>query len=106
MGIIAEHYLSDSKVQDVATGCPAAALVSELPRQEKAVQDAFQKGTIATHEALATAQGLSHDSWAALAMLVGGLNLMRAMPDAKTNNLIRNQIIGSLRKLAAQEKIT
>jgi TetR/AcrR family transcriptional regulator, transcriptional repressor for nem operon len=70
-GLIAKHYLADGRVRDVASGCRAAALVSEVPRQELAVQDAFQTGTIATMEALAEAPGLAEESWAALSMLVG-----------------------------------
>jgi TetR/AcrR family transcriptional regulator, transcriptional repressor for nem operon len=103
-GLIAKHYLADGLVRDVASGCPAAALVSEVPRQELAVQDAFQTGTIATMEALAEAPGIAEESWAALSMLVGGLTLMRAIPDEKINTTIRNQIIKALRKLAAQDE--
>jgi TetR/AcrR family transcriptional regulator, transcriptional repressor for nem operon len=105
VGVIAKHYLAVSRVKDVATGCPAAALVSELPRQEEPVKDAFQFGTAETMRALADAPGLSENStaWAALSMLVGGLTLMRAFPNAKTNDTIRNQIIDGLRKLAKPE---
>jgi TetR/AcrR family transcriptional regulator, transcriptional repressor for nem operon len=103
-GVIAKHYLSEGKVKDVASGCPAAALISELPRQESAVQEAFQQGTIETMIELAKAPGLTNDSWAALSMLVGGLNLMRAMPDEKTNTIIRGQIIDALRKLSQRDQ--
>jgi hypothetical protein len=103
-GLIAKHYLADGLVRDVASGCPAAALVSEVPRQELAVQHAFQTGTIATMEALAEAPGLAEESWAALSMLVGGLTLMRAIPDEKTNKTIRNQITKAIRKLSTQDE--
>jgi TetR/AcrR family transcriptional regulator, transcriptional repressor for nem operon len=98
VGVIAQHYLSDARVKDVA-------LVSELPRQEEPVKGAFQFGTAETMRALAEAPGLSedNDAWAALSMLVGGLTLMRAFPDTKTNETIRNQIIDGLRKLAKPE---
>jgi TetR/AcrR family transcriptional regulator, transcriptional repressor for nem operon len=103
-GLVAKYYLSEARVKNVASGCPAAALVSELPRQDHAVQKAFQAGTIETMEALAGAPGLSSapdgSAWAALSMLVGGLTLMRACPDAKTNNIIRTQIIEALRTLS------
>ena len=105
-GLIAQYYLTESRVQNVASGCPAAALVSELPRQDESVRDAFQSGTIATLEALKKTPGLSNDSWAALSMLVGGLVLMRALPDQDTNAIIRNQIISALRMLANTDKIT
>jgi TetR/AcrR family transcriptional regulator, transcriptional repressor for nem operon len=102
-GVIAKHYLSEGRVADVATGCPVAALVSEIHRQDKPVQDAFQLGSVETMQALAAAPGLSRAdqdfAWAAFSMLVGGLSLMRAMPDEATKNTIRDQIILALRKL-------
>jgi TetR/AcrR family transcriptional regulator, transcriptional repressor for nem operon len=104
VGLIAKHYLSDSKVQNVASGCPAAALISELPRQEVEVKEAFQQGTIETMLELAKAPGLSKDSWAALSMLIGGLTLMRALPDPMTSTTIRTQIMDALRKLATEEQ--
>jgi TetR/AcrR family transcriptional regulator, transcriptional repressor for nem operon len=102
VGVIAKHYLADARVKDVAVGCPAAALVSELPRQEEPVKEVFQFGTTETMRALADAHGLSEsrDAWAALSMLMGGLSLMRVFPDAKTNEIIRGQIIAGLRNLA------
>jgi TetR/AcrR family transcriptional regulator, transcriptional repressor for nem operon len=104
-GVIAEHYLSNSRVEDVATGCPAAALVSELPRQNLDVQRAFQQGTAETLLALAQTPGLNENdnAWAALSMLVGGLTLMRTSPSESARDQIRNQIIQALRVLAAQE---
>lgn len=108
VGVIAKYYLSDSRVADVASGCPAAALVSEVHRQEPAVQTNFRVGTEETLRALATAPGLStpeaDHTWAALAMLVGSLALMRAMPDTDLNVIIRDQAINGLRKLAASPK--
>jgi TetR/AcrR family transcriptional regulator, transcriptional repressor for nem operon len=107
VGVVAKYYLADDRVKDVATGCPAAALVSELPRQELAVQEAFQFGTEETMHALAEAPGLSEstDAWAALSMLVGGLVLMRSLPDAQTNEIIRTQIMDGLRRLAKPENL-
>lgn len=105
VGVIAEHYLSNQRVDDVATGCPAAALVSELPRQDVKVQHAFQQGTEETLLALAHTPGLNKDdtAWAALSMLVGGLTLMRTSPSVNTRDQIRNQIIQALRVLASKE---
>ncbi|MGL4636995.1 MAG: TetR/AcrR family transcriptional regulator [Beijerinckiaceae bacterium] len=103
VGVIAKHYLSDSRVADPATGCPAAALVSEIHRQEMPLQAVFQVGSVQTMLALAEAPGLSNDdqefAWAALSMLVGGLSMMRAMPDETMKITIREQIIQALRKL-------
>lgn len=110
VGLVAKHYLSDSRVADAATGCPAAALVSEIHRQELPVQAVFQAGSMETMLALASAPGLSgadqEFAWAALSMLVGGLSLMRAMPDEAMKNTIREQIIQALRKLGETASIS
>ncbi len=110
VGVIARHYLADRRVADVASGCPAAALVSEVGRQEPAVQSSFRAGAEETRRALATAPGLStaesDHAWAALALLVGSLALMRAMPDASLHETIREQAISALRKLAAPDQIS
>jgi TetR/AcrR family transcriptional regulator, transcriptional repressor for nem operon len=104
-GVVAKYYLADSRVEAIAAGCPAAALVSELHRQDHAVQAAFQSGTKETVEALAHTPGLEGEhAWAALAMLVGGLSLMRALPDPQVKATIREEIIKGLRQLASPEK--
>jgi TetR/AcrR family transcriptional repressor of nem operon len=100
VGLIAAYYLADGRVKDVANGCPAAALVSELPRQDHAVQEAFKSGTRATLDALAQGPGLSKNTWAALSMLMGGLTLMRAFSEEETQKIIRNEIVEALRKIA------
>jgi TetR/AcrR family transcriptional regulator, transcriptional repressor for nem operon len=104
-GVIAKHYLADQRVANLATGCPAAALMSETPRQEAPIRAAFQAGSEATVRALSAAPGLSEGergtAWAAYAMLIGGLTLMRAVPDAALAAQIREQIIAALRRLAA-----
>lgn len=104
-GVIAKHYLSNQRVDDVATGCPAAAVVSELPRQDPDVQRVFQQGTKETLRALAQTPGLNENdnAWAALSMLVGGLTLMRTLQSESTRDQIRNQITQGLRVLAAKD---
>lgn len=103
-GIIAKGYLADGRVADLAGGCPAAALMSETPRQDAAIRMAFQEGAEATVRALAQAPGLSSEdgdaAWAALAMLIGGLGLMRAVPNRALAARIREQIVVALRRLA------
>jgi TetR/AcrR family transcriptional regulator, transcriptional repressor for nem operon len=107
VGLIAKHYLADSRIEAVATGCPAAALVSEVHRQDQTVKEVFQGGTQETVEALSNAPGLEGDNaWAALAMLVGGLSLMRALPDQQVKATIREEIIKGLRQLASSSKAT
>jgi TetR/AcrR family transcriptional regulator, transcriptional repressor for nem operon len=103
-GFIAEMYLSDSQVADIANGCPAAALVSELHRQAPPVQTAFQAGADVTARELSKAHGLAptngEPAWAALALLMGALTLMRALPDPTVRAAIRSQAIDALRRLS------
>jgi TetR/AcrR family transcriptional regulator, transcriptional repressor for nem operon len=105
VGLIARHYLAESRVDAVASGCPAAALVSEVHRQDGSVRDAFHDGAERTMQALAGAPGLARDgaglSWAALSMLVGSLSMMRAIPDPAVRDAIRDQAMAAMRKLAA-----
>jgi TetR/AcrR family transcriptional regulator, transcriptional repressor for nem operon len=106
-GLIARHYLAEKRVDAVATGCPAAALVSDVARQDSGIRSEFMAGSDATRRALADTKGLASDtadiSWAALAMLVGGLSLMRVTDDAAARAKIRDQISDALQKLAKAE---
>ena len=43
-GVMAEKYLGDDRVADVASTCPSAALVSEMHRQPESVQAVFLGG--------------------------------------------------------------
>lgn len=108
VGFIARHYLSDSRVADRATGCPAAALASEIPRQEPPVIERFEAGTHETVAALANAQGLSNAdqpfAWAAMSMLIGGLEFMRTSTSQTQRDAIREEIIAALRKLSTTQQ--
>lgn len=103
-GFVAEHYLADRRVANIASGCPAAALVSEMHRQDDPVKAAFQAGAEESMRALAAAPGITGPdgsvAWAALAMLVGGLSMMRAVPDAAVKAEIKAQIISAMRLFA------
>lgn len=104
VGFIAEKYLSDDRVAEIDTGCPGAALLSEVHRQPKEVQQAFHDGVEATALEIAKAPGLQQPdataAWAALAMLMGALSLMRAIPDKRVRDVIRVQVVEALRALA------
>lgn len=110
VGFIAKHYLSDARVADRATGCPAAALASEIPRQELPVLERFSAGTAETVAALSKAPGLSNEdqpfAWAAMSMLIGGLELMRTTTSPAQQSQIRDQIIAALRQLSGTKPIS
>lgn len=108
LGLIAQRYLSDDRVKDVAGGCAAAALSSELRRAPAPVREAFLKGAQATADVLEpsfpevpTASG--QGAWAIYAMLVGALALIRAVPDEATRALIREQTVAALRRLGKSQ---
>lgn len=102
-GLIAEYYLCDERIANVANGCPGGAFLSELQRQPWPIRAAFESGAKSTAKALAQAAGLRSDEaedWAGLSLLMGALSLMRATPDIATRQTIRNQAVTAFRKLA------
>jgi TetR/AcrR family transcriptional regulator, transcriptional repressor for nem operon len=107
-GAIAGHYLSDARLADVTGGCPAAALVSEIGRQQEPVREAFENGAALAAAELRPvfrgAMGADTRGWAPFALLVGALALMRAMPDAGKRAEVRGEAQTALRLLAGQDK--
>ncbi len=90
-GLIPERYLSAPRAADIAHGCAAAALASELHRAPMPVRQAFQDG------ATASAAALSHfddgNGWARYAMLVGALSIIRAIPDEELKEAVRTDVV-------------
>jgi TetR/AcrR family transcriptional regulator, transcriptional repressor for nem operon len=91
--LVPAHYLSTARAADVANGCAAAALSSELHRAPLSVRTAF------AHEAMASADVLGgldenteNNGWAHYAMMIGALSLIRALPDQDVQNAIRADV--------------
>jgi TetR/AcrR family transcriptional regulator, transcriptional repressor for nem operon len=99
--ILANNYLADSKIDNIAGGCATAALASELHRQPAPIGSTFAAGSEATISVIRTMPGLEHNSWAALAMLVGAKSIMRAITDAPMRDIIRSEVADAIRKIAA-----
>ncbi len=93
-GGVAEKYLSDERVADVAGGCVAAALAGELHRAAPPVREAFATGAAACAETLGDA------GWARLALLVGAMALLRAMPEGPARQALREQAISAYARIA------
>lgn len=77
----AKQYLDPAHLEEVAHGCPIAAIATEVPRQPGPVQDAFAKGL---RDYLETGVPEGVDRAAALARhcgLIGALILARAVAD-------------------------
>jgi TetR/AcrR family transcriptional regulator, transcriptional repressor for nem operon len=93
-GLVAEKYLSDERVADVAGGCVAAALAGELHRAAPPVREAFAEG------AVECAAILGEPGWAQLALLVGALALLRAMPEGGPREALRDAAVEGYARLA------
>lgn len=99
---IAETYLSRAHVERAESGCPVAALGSELARQDPAVRRAATRGVMATVDLLARqlpgwATGEHReDALAAYCSLVGALTLARAVDDPALSDAL---LAATLRQL-------
>jgi TetR/AcrR family transcriptional repressor of nem operon len=97
-------YLSPRHRDDPGNGCPMAALASEIPRRDEALQVSFGAGVAAYVDALADAlhaQGLARPEARAraillLAALVGGLALARATSHAQPE--LSDELLATLRR--------
>jgi TetR/AcrR family transcriptional repressor of nem operon len=87
-------YLSPSHRDDPGTGCPTSALVAEMARHPKATRDAFTGKVAGVIELIAaglragTAAGRRRKAVAIYALMVGTLQLARAINDSKLSDEI------------------
>lgn len=103
LAAIVDAYLSQQHVDQPGTGCPVAALGSEIPRQDAEVRAA---ATARIKDLVALFEGLmpGHDAerhaeaLATLSMLVGALVLARAVDDQALSRLVRLAARMALRK--------
>jgi TetR/AcrR family transcriptional repressor of nem operon len=102
VGIYIDRYLSRRHVQDRATGCPVAALGSELAREDKDMKAIFAEGLegfLARFAASCAAKGRAarRQAIAAYAAMIGGLILARAVPDEQLSDEILAAVKAELR---------
>jgi TetR/AcrR family transcriptional regulator, transcriptional repressor for nem operon len=87
-------YLSPSHRDDPGRGCPTSALVAEMARHPKATRDAFTGKVAGVIELIAvglpagTAAGRRRKAVAIYGLMVGTLQLARAINDSKLSNEI------------------
>jgi TetR/AcrR family transcriptional regulator, transcriptional repressor for nem operon len=87
-------YLSPSHRDDPGTGCPTSALVAEMARHPKATRDAFTGKVAGVIELIAaglragTTAGRRRKAVAIYALMVGTLQLARAINDSKLSDEI------------------
>lgn len=106
----AQYYLGKPHRQDVECGCAMSALTSEVTRSGPALKTLFEKkmSTIADLAARGLAGGSQEQrrarAWAMLAVLIGGLNLARAMHGTKAAQEISAAIISAAIKAAGRTR--
>ena len=106
----AKYYLSKSHRDDLACGCAMATLTPEVVRSGPNVQKAFEKKMLQI--AKLVAKGLSGNSeedrdnraWAMLSVLIGGINVARAMKSKKTSEIISEATANAAVKTAGRSR--
>jgi TetR/AcrR family transcriptional regulator, transcriptional repressor for nem operon len=81
---LVENYLSDRHLGSPESGCPVAALASEMPRQADAVRDAAAervRSLIALVESVLPAEQAAGTAALVASQLVGSLQLARMLGD-------------------------
>ena len=101
-----DGYLSESHLRGCESGCPVAALVSEMPRQAQEVREAAAQRVSGLVALVGSAlpEGAPADAAIAIAsQLLGALQLARALGD---NAKGKNFLSAARRSLLAQFDIT
>jgi TetR/AcrR family transcriptional repressor of nem operon len=94
-------YLSKEHVEDAETGCPVAALGSEMPRQASRVRRAATRrikeviDVVARHSA-DQGEGAYEHALVTVATMVGALVLARAVDDPKLSDALREASVKHL----------
>jgi len=102
----AEYYLSRSHQRDVDTGCAMATLTPDVVRSDPKVHRAYEKKMTQIVDVISAglADGSDEDrrarAWAMLSVLIGGINVARAMKSVKTSDAIAKAIIPAAVKAA------
>jgi len=94
-----QAYLSKAHVENAETGCPVAALGSEMPRQAPSVRRAATRrikemiDVVARHSPGQGAPGAYERALVTVATMVGALVLARAVDDPKLSKAVREACV-------------
>jgi TetR/AcrR family transcriptional repressor of nem operon len=97
-----EAYLSEAHFEGVETGCGAAALVSEMPRQDPEVRHAATRRVKELIDLVARQSpdwgqpGAHENALVTVATMVGALALARAVSDPKLADDLRGAVLDHL----------
>lgn len=108
----AEYYLGEGHRGDLACGCAMATLTSEVVRSSPKVHAAFEKKMTQIADLVARGLGGRSDedrrarAWAMLGVLIGGINVARAMKGTQVADEVANAIIAATIKAAGRTRLT
>ncbi len=108
----ADYYLGKSHRDDLACGCAMAALTPEVVRSGQKVHAAFEKkmtliADLVTHGLAGTPdEDRRSRAWAMLGMLIGGINVARAMSSAKVSDEVAEAVKTAAIKAAGRTRAT
>jgi len=106
----AEYYLGKRHRGDLACGCAMATLTPEVVRSGPKVHAAFEKKMTQIADLVALGLGGNSDedrrarAWAMLGVLIGGINVARAMKGVKVADEVANAIIAAAVKAAGRTR--
>ena len=106
--VLVDHYVSRAHRDQPRTGCPLAALGSELARRDKRTRHAAMEGflqlsrLIARHLETVPFRERAEQSMAIVSAMVGAVTLARIAPDSRISDSVlvatRDYIIQSVRR--------
>ena len=109
LALLVDRYVSRTHRDQPSTGCPLAALGSELARRDKRTRQAAIEGflqlsrLIASHLETAPSRKRAEVSMAIVSAMVGAIILARIAPDSRTSDSVlvatRDFIVQSVRRL-------
>lgn len=90
LSTLARIYLTPEHRENVATGCPIAALTNDIARADEATRQQFQEQLLAYLDSMVDgSETVTRDEqWQTLATLVGGLLIARSVVDEDLANEI------------------
>jgi len=108
----AEYYLGKRHRNDRANGCAMATLTPEVVRSGPKVHAAFEEKMTRIAELVSSGLGGSSDedrrarAWAMLGLLIGGINVARAMKNAKVGDEVARAITAAAIRAAGRARAT
>lgn len=108
----AEYYLGKPHRSDLACGCAMASLTPEVVRSDAEVQAVFEKKMTMIADLVARGLAGSSDedrrarAWSLLGVLIGGLNVTRAMKSTKASEEVAEAIKTAAIKAAGRTRAT